>query len=1107
MAKLKNTLPPSIIALARIRSLKLSKLAIILLLALMIFVTLSSNATADSRIDNAIQWAEARIGCYPKSDNSANLGWYHGKCHAFVRHAFSAGGINTDNYSGSAILVYNNYKTIVDNNRNTQHVPPRGTMVLYRIGTSTPHTALSLGGGQVIHTNTGWDACKKELNPNIVSIMRDNYTLSYVPGINYLGWIDVRGSDPTPDPFNAWSSKSEYLTTENVVISWDTYPGTSTSPGYALRIENTSTGQVVHNENHGTNTSVNVGKLPAGNYSFYAVAWKNWTERLATSPTRTFTVKPSTGALRVTIEPSDVRSAGAQWRLTSGPDTGWKNSGSTISNLPVGSYTITYKEITGWDKPANASVSVSSNQTTSRTGTYNLKNYTLYVRSTNPTSGVTITSSTGHGGTTGDNEYQISVAHGTSVNLTAPQYVGSGNSRKSFQKWDGTHPSSNRTVSGIMDGNKLFRAIYVDDPEPTGSVRVTIEPSEVRSAGGQWRLTSGPDMGWKNSGSTISNLPVGSYTINFKKIDNFKEPDDVQLEIEKNKTATHTGYYSSLPDIKFIADLEVGDRVVDNSWQWEFRTGSNYSKGEDDLTRPVNWIVVDKDHYGAGSGVTLLSEELIGLHAFDNSTDRGHSFSGCNHWGNSGTTNATFGLRPWLNSTGIHDGEGFYYAFSDNFKNRIVNILLPNKDIYGNTYNTSDKVFIPSTTELGDISHGYTYKIGNVYSYFVGADNKDRVMHLVEDKKYYWTRSPVENWGRDLRHVDIRGYFSSVYYANNHTIAVRPALNLLSETTVSIIPNEEGAYEILKEQDLIRYFGQCRLNTAVAISRQSFKNDNSADAVVLARADKFADALSGGVLAYKENAPLLITSSDELQEGVQAEIERVLKDDGTIYILGGPVAISEAVKDNLNDLGDYTVKRIAGRTRMETACKIAREIGADSGQAIIAYSHDFPDALAISSHAARAGIPILTSRTDRLSDEAKEYLEENNIEQAYVVGGTAVISDNVLSEIELIVGSGNVTRLGGTNRYETAKIIADQFFPTSSTAALAYGRNFPDALAGGVNAAMHAAPVLLVEDDRVPPEIAGYLTDKKDSLDSIIIYGGTAVVQDSVVFEVLGLIQ
>lgn len=116
-----------------------------------------------------------------------------------------------------------------------------------------------------------------------------------------------------------------------------------------------------------------------------------------------------------------------------------------------------------------------------------------------------------------------------------------------------------------------------------------------------------------------------------------------------------------------LSNLNIGDRVVDNSWQWQFKTGEDYTYNSGDETKPVVWIVVAKDHYGTGSGVTLLSEELIGSYAFDNSTDRGSSY-GSNHWGDSGTTNATRGLRPWLNSTGIHLNEGFYNAFSESLK-------------------------------------------------------------------------------------------------------------------------------------------------------------------------------------------------------------------------------------------------------------------------------------------------------------------------------------------------------------------------------------------------------------------------------------------------------
>jgi len=77
-----------------------------------------------------------------------------------------------------------------------------------------------------------------------------------------------------------------------------------------------------------------------------------------------------TGSVQVTIEPAAARTAGAQWRLTSGPDTAWKNSGVTLSGLAPGNYTVTYSTVSGWTKPADATVAVTAGATASRTGTY-----------------------------------------------------------------------------------------------------------------------------------------------------------------------------------------------------------------------------------------------------------------------------------------------------------------------------------------------------------------------------------------------------------------------------------------------------------------------------------------------------------------------------------------------------------------------------------------------------------------------------------------------------------------------------------------------------------------------------------------------------------------
>ena len=76
-----------------------------------------------------------------------------------------------------------------------------------------------------------------------------------------------------------------------------------------------------------------------------------------------------TGSLRVTIEPQEAINAGAKWRVDGGT---WKNSGETVSGLYVGTHTVSYNSVSIWDPPADESLSVSKNATTTTFGTYGL---------------------------------------------------------------------------------------------------------------------------------------------------------------------------------------------------------------------------------------------------------------------------------------------------------------------------------------------------------------------------------------------------------------------------------------------------------------------------------------------------------------------------------------------------------------------------------------------------------------------------------------------------------------------------------------------------------------------------------------------------------------
>jgi hypothetical protein len=241
-----------------------------------------------------------------------------------------------------------------------------------------------------------------------------------------------------------------------------------------------------------------------------------------------------------------------------------------------------------------------------------------------------------------------------------------------------------------------------------------------------------------------------------------------------------------------ISELPIGAAITDSSWEWEFRTDSKYT-GEGDK-KVVRWILVAKNHYSnAEPHVTLLSEELIGLFPYDDSTDRGHNY-GNNHWGQSGTGNAKHGLRPWLNSSGIHSGEGFYESFSNSFINQIVAIDIPNKEWeQDKLYSTNDKVFIPSTIELGFADNDdYARIFGIVYPYFDGVTAEERSALLAGEYKEYWTRSPLSFVSRSVRTVNSDGSLAmpnsyelfSIGYAYRSFCAVRPAVNIKADTLV-----------------------------------------------------------------------------------------------------------------------------------------------------------------------------------------------------------------------------------------------------------------------------------------------------------------------------------
>jgi len=310
------------------------------------------------------------------------------------------------------------------------------------------------------------------------------------------------------------------------------------------------------------------------------------------------------------------------------------------------------------------------------------------------------------------------------------------------------------------------------------------------------------------------------------------------------------------------------------------------------------------------------------------------------------------------------------------------------------------------------------------------------------------------------------------------------------------IPVEkEWTFKTVTELDISRITGSTRLVTAVNISKEGWSN--GAKYAVLTSGWEFADALAGSTFAYLKDAPILLTRPSSLSAEVKDELKRLKVE--KVYILGGNAAVSDGVANELVSLG-YTVERIYGSQRFETAVKIGDEIRKEKAfdTVILATSHNFPDALAIGPVAAREGMPILFTRPGSLHETTKEAIRKWGIKKVIIVGGNAAVSKDIEEELK---GMGlSVDRVSGSDRYWTAVEIARRFDKGDySGVMMATGLNFADALTGSVLAAKKGMPIILSRQTVLVPSVEEYLRETDYGKSRIVVLGGTAAIAEEVV--------
>lgn len=303
-----------------------------------------------------------------------------------------------------------------------------------------------------------------------------------------------------------------------------------------------------------------------------------------------------------------------------------------------------------------------------------------------------------------------------------------------------------------------------------------------------------------------------------------------------------------------------------------------------------------------------------------------------------------------------------------------------------------------------------------------------------------------------------------------------------------------------------RVAGPDRVATSLSLSQVGWPD--GADAVVVASARGFADALAGVQLADAVDGPLVLTEPGHLDPALARELARL--DPAEVFVLGGAQAISAGVGEAIAAAaGEAAALRVAGADRYATATAIAdlaesrwREDGLQvADQVVLASGTTFPDALAAGPFVAATRTPLLLTARDELPAATRAALRSRPTADVVVVGGPVAVGEAVADATGRAV-----RRIAGADRYATAHELADAAVAAGASPArtlVASGERFPDALGAGALAARTGDTLVLTAHGQVPAATRAWLG--QPAVTRAMVIGGRVAVAADVVADLHAL--
>ncbi|MDI7815370.1 MULTISPECIES: N-acetylmuramoyl-L-alanine amidase [unclassified Clostridioides] len=290
--------------------------------------------------------------------------------------------------------------------------------------------------------------------------------------------------------------------------------------------------------------------------------------------------------------------------------------------------------------------------------------------------------------------------------------------------------------------------------------------------------------------------------------------------------------------------------------------------------------------------------------------------------------------------------------------------------------------------------------------------------------------------------------------------------NVTQECIIEDITSRKDVSKYLRKisAPITELTGSDRYETAVKISKEGWKNGS--DKVIIINGDVSIDGIISTPLATTYNAPILLVEKNNVPDSVKSELKRLNPKD--VIIIGDENSVSKTSANQIKSAANANQTRLNGSNRYETSLLIAKEIDKnhDVDKVYITNGKDGGeiDALTIAAKAGQDKQPIIVADKDSITNNTYQWLESEDLQSAYFIGGPQMISTNVINKVNDITKD-NVTnnRVSGADRHETNANVIKKFYTEDELEAVLVAKSdeLVDALAAGSLAASLKSPILI----------------------------------------------